>query len=135
MPGCSIAAEKNNVIFVLFGQFAEKYICAIGIAIRQYKKKTIPGNWFNSPVSISVFPYMMARNSRSGPFLAPTILGLIDPAKSSLILKHQPDFFLIVENFLQFRDSDVNFFEEAMTSSLAFFGCLLRGMTFLQPLR
>jgi hypothetical protein len=29
--------------------------------------------------------------------------------------------------------SNVNFFEASITSSLAFFGCLLRGITFRQP--
>ena len=100
MPGCSIAAEKNNVILVLFGQLTKKYIHTIGIAIRQYKEKSIPGERFNSSVSISVFPYMMARDSRSDSLLTPTILGLVDPTKASLILKHQPYLFLIVENFL-----------------------------------
>ena len=35
----------------------------------------------------------------------------------------------------QFTDGGFNFFEVSMTSSLAFLGCLLRGMTFLQPCR
>ena len=50
----------------------------------------------------------------------------IDSAKASFILKHSPNFFLIVENFLQLCDSGVNFFEVSMTSSLALFGCRLR---------
>ena len=75
---------------------------------------------------------MVAGNRRSKTFLTPAVFWLVDPSKSRFILKHQSN---IVENFSQFCDSGVNFFEAAMTSSPAFFGCLLRGITFLQPCR
>ena len=84
------------------------------------------------PIGITVLTDMMARNTWPESLFAPAILRLVDPSKASLILEHQADTLLIVENF-QFFDASVNFFEVSMTSSLAFFGCLLRGITFLHP--
>ena len=76
---------------------------------------------------------MMAWYGGTYAFLAPTILWLIDPSETGLVLKHQVNGFFSVENFVQFLDFGVNFFEVSMTSSLAFFGCLLRGITFRHP--
>jgi len=77
----------------------------------------------------------MAGNSRPQTGKTPAIFWLVDPSESGLILKHQahPAGGKFVENFGQFSDSIVNFFEASITSSLALFGCLLRGMTFRQP--
>lgn len=66
------------------------------------------------------------------PFLTPAIPGLIDTAKSSFILEHQTNLLPPVDNF-QFFYGVVNFFEAAISSSLAFLGCLLRGITFRHP--
>ena len=78
---------------------------------------------------------MMAWYRGTYAFLAPTILRLIDPSEAGLVLKHQTDAFFSVENFVQLLDFGVNFFEVAMTSSLAFFGWRLLGMIFLHPCR
>ena len=75
---------------------------------------------------------MMARNGWSIAFRTPAVFRLVDPPEACLILKHESDLTWPVENFCQFVDSAVNFFEVAMTSSLAFFGCLLLGITFRQ---
>jgi hypothetical protein len=78
---------------------------------------------------------MTARNRGAITFHTPTIFGLVNSPKAGLVLKHETDFSRLVENFHQFMDSGVNFFEVAMTSSLAFFGCLLLGITFRQSWR
>ena len=78
---------------------------------------------------------MMAWHGGTYAFLTPAILWLIDPSETSLVLKHQVNDFFSVENFVQLLEFGVNFFEVSMTSSLAFFGCLLRGITFRHPCR
>ncbi len=97
------------------------------------KEKGISGQWFYGAVCIPVFPDMMAGNRRANSFSAPALFWLVDSPKTCFILKHQPDGFFFVENFRQFCDSCVNFFEVSMTSSLAFLGCRLLGITFRQP--
>ncbi len=76
---------------------------------------------------------MVTWNARSDAFFTPTIFGLIDTTKTGFILEHKPYLSTTVENLLQFFDFGVNFFEVSMTSSLAFWGCLLLGIIFLQP--
>ena len=77
---------------------------------------------------------MMAGYTGTDAFLTPTVFWFIDPAKSSFILEQQTNFLAAVDNF-QFFYCGVNFFEAAISSSLALFGCLLRGMTFRHPCR
>ena len=75
---------------------------------------------------------MMAGHTGTDTFLAPAVFWLVDASKSSFILEHQTIFLAAVDNF-QFFYFGVNFFEAAISSSLAFLGCLLRGMTFRHP--
>ena len=90
-------------------------------------------------IGISVLPYMVARHAGAGSFFTPAVFGLVDPSETSFILEHQAHFStsssVIVDFCLQFLHFFFNFFEVTITSSLAFFGCLLRGITFLQPCR
>lgn len=86
-------------------------------------------------VSVAVLTDMMARNLWPYSFPAPAMLGLIDPSKAGFILKHQPNLFTALENFLQFTDSSVNFFEASTASRSALFGCLLLGSFFDHPCR
>lgn len=76
---------------------------------------------------------MAARYRGSNSLAAPAVFRLIDPSETRLILKHEPNLSGAVDNFRQFSDSGVNFFEESISSGDALFGCLLRGMTFLHP--
>ena len=105
------------------------------VAIRKYKEISIAGYGVYSSVSVAVLTDVMAWNPRSYPFPAPAVLGLVDPSKARLILEHQPNLFVAVENFLQFMDSSVNFFEASTASGSALFGCLLLGSFFDHPCR
>ena len=80
------------------------------VAIRQYEKIAVTGYRVYRAVSVTVLTNMVAWNSRSDAFSAPTMLGLVDPSKAGLILKHQPNSLGIVEDFFHFLDSRVNFF-------------------------
>ena len=88
---------------------------------------------------LSVLPYMAAMHAGTGPFFTPAVFRLVDPSETSFILKHQTHFSTIssaiVDFRLQFLHFFFDFFEVSMTSSPAFFGCLLRGIAFLQPCR
>lgn len=86
-------------------------------------------------IGIPVFPNMVTWNAGSDAFFAPAVLGMVDAAEACLILEHKAHFSTAPVEILQFADGGFNFFEVSMTSSLAFLGCLLRGMTFLQPCR
>jgi len=105
------------------------------VTIRKYEEIPITRYRVDSSVSVAVLTDMVARNPRPYPFPAPAMLGLVDPSKASLILKHQPNPFAAVENFSQFMDSSVNFFEASTASGFALFGCLLLGSFFDHPCR
>ena len=133
MPCGTITAEKDNIIWILFCQTRQKEIHTIGITTRHNPKAGFSRQRFYSTVYISIFPYMMARDRGTYSFLTPTIFWLIDSTKACFILEHKPYFS--VGRKLYFFDFGFNFFEVAMTSSLAFFGCLLLGITLRHPWR
>ena len=139
MPGRTITAEQAQVILELFGQCLQKNVGADGIAVWQHQKAAFTGSRLNGSIGVAIFADMMAWNRRPDALFAPTVFGFIDPSETSLILKHQAHFSTVsttsVEFFLQFLHFFFNFFEVAMTSSLAFFGCLLRGITLRHPFR
>ena len=72
---------------------------------------------------------MVAGHTGTDPFPAPAVFWLVDPAKSGFILEHKADFPGVVDK-LKFLYCGVNFFEAAISSSLAFLGCLLRASPF-----
>ena len=88
MPGSTIATQQNYIFRIFLGKFLEKDIHAHSVAIRHDQKAWITGQRLHRTIGVTVFPNMMAWDSRSAPFLAPTILGFVDPTKSSFILKH-----------------------------------------------
>ena len=133
MPCSSIAAHQNGILGKLFGQFPQKQIHARSIAIGHNKKTGFTCKRLNRTIGISVFPNMVAWNAGSDAFLTPAVFWLVNSAKTCLILEHKAHFSTSLVEIFQFFDSDINFFEVSMTSSLAFLGCLLRGMIFLQP--
>ena len=139
MPSCPITAKQDQVILELFGQWLQKNVRADSITVWQYQEAVFTGSWFNSPISIAIFADMMAWNRRPDTLFAPAVFGFIDSSKTCLILEHQAHFSTvsttIVDFFVQFLDFFFNFFEDSMSSSLAFFGCLLRGITFRHPCR
>ncbi len=105
------------------------------IAVWKNEEAALAGYGINSTVSIAVLADMVAWNTGTDTFPTPTMLWLIDTAKARFILEHEPNSFGIVENFGQFMDSGVNFFEASIASGAALFGCLLLGSFLLQPWR
>ena len=105
------------------------------VTVGKYEEIPITGYGVYRSVSVTVLSDMVAWNPWTYTFSAPAMLGLVDPSKASLILKHQPNPLGTVENFLQFLDSSVNFFEASTASGLALFGCLLLGNFFDHPCR
>ena len=97
-------------------------------------KEGIPCLRFHGPESVAVLANMMAGHRGAHTFPAPAVFRLVNSSEARLILEHQsyPPFF--VDNF-QLRDFFVNFFEDSMSSALAFLGCRLRGITFRQLCR
>lgn len=134
MPCGTIAAKQNHIIRILPRQLLEEKIHTHRIALWQDKKAAFARERFHCSIDIAVFPYMVTGNTGANPFLAPAVFGFVNASKTCLILKHQP-YLLIRVVFFQFLDGRVNFFEDSMSSSLAFLGCLLRGMTFRHPCR
>ena len=111
----------------------QKDIHAICIAIWENEKATVTRYRLNRTIGIAILTNMMAGYTRTDPFSTPAMLWLIDSPKTCFVLKHKPNSFGIVENFGQFMDSEVNFFEESIASGPALFGCLLLGSFLLQP--
>ena len=140
MPGGSITYQDYFILEKLLGQLCQEYIHTTRIAIRHNPKGGIACYRFHSTIYIPVFSDMMTGNMWPVAFAAPTVFGLIDSAKSRFILKHQPNFtfwlfaicsYLVSQNcYLSF-----NFFEASIASSLALFGCWLRGIIFRHPCR
>ena len=117
----------------------EKEIHTNSITVWHDQKAALSGGRLDCTVGIAVFPDVMTGDQRTNALLTPAVFGLVDSPETSFILEHQAHFstaFTAVVDFLiQFVYFFFNFFEAAMTSSLAFFGCLLRGITFRQPCR
>ena len=93
MPCSTVTAKKNNIIWILFRKFFEKNVHADRVAVWHDQKTRFACKRFNSTVNVPVLSNMMARDRRSNTFFAPAIFGFINPPKTSLILKHETDFF------------------------------------------
>ena len=139
VPSGTVAAKENDVVRILLCQETQKEIHANCITVWHNQEAALPGGWLYSPIGITIFSDVMTGNRWTDTLWAPAIFGLVDPPKACFILEHQTYFstvsIVIVDFFLQFSHFFFNFFEVAMTSSLAFFGCLLRGITFRHPCR
>lgn len=139
MPCGAVTAKENDVIRILLSQVAQEEIHTNCITVWHNQETTFPSDRLDSSIDIAVFPDVMAGNRWTNTFWTPAEFGLVDPPKTRFILEHQAYFSTIstaiVDFFFQFAYFFFNFFEVAMTSSLAFFGCLLRGITFRQPCR
>ena len=133
MPCSSIAAHQNGILWKLLGYLPQKQIHTYRIAIGHDKKTGFTSQWLDRTIGISVFPNMVAWNAGPDAFLAPAVFRLVDPSEACFVLEHKAHFSTAPVEVFQFTDGGFNFFEVSMTSSLAFLGCLLRGMTFLQP--
>ena len=133
MPSSAIATHQNGILRKLSGHFKQKQIHTRSIAIGHDKKTGFTSQRLDRTISISVFPNMVARNAGSDTFFTPTVFWLVNSAKAGFILEHKAHFSTALVEIFQHSDFCFNFFEVSMTSSLAFWGCLLQGMTFLQP--
>ena len=134
MPRSTIAAKQNDIIRILLRQVLEEKIHTHCVALRHDKKTTIACERLYCSKGITILPYMVAGNTRTAPFLAPTVFRFVDSSKPCFILKHQP-YVLVTVVFFQFLDRRVNFFEDSISSLLAFLGCLLRGIILRHPCR
>ena len=139
MPCGAVTAKENDVVRILLCQVAQEEIHANGITVWHDQETALPSDRLDGTVSIAIFPDVVTRDRRTNTLWTPAELGLVDPSKARFILEHQAHFSTvstaIVDFFFQFSYFFFNFFEATMTSSLAFFGCLLRGITFRQPCR
>lgn len=134
MPCGAIATKQNNIIRILLRQLLEKKVHTHRVALCHDKKAAFACERFYCSIDIAVFPYMVTGNTWTYPSLAPAVFGLVNTSKACLILKHQSYVLLRVGSF-QLLDRSINFFEDAISSSLAFLGCLLRGITLRHPCR
>ena len=135
MPGRSITDEHNGIVWVFCGQVIQKDIHANCVAVWKNPEAAITRYRINSTVSVSVLSDMMARHTRANPLLTPAMLRFVNTTETCFVLKPEPDSFGVVENFGQFMDSGIHFFEASIASGAALFGCLLLGCFLLQPWR
>ena len=124
MPDSASTAKQNDIVRELVGQFPQKQIHAYRITIGHDQEAGFTGQRFHRSIGVSVLPYMVAGHTGTGPLCAPAVFGLVDSSETSFILEHQTHFSTIssaiVDFHLQFPHFFFNFFEVAMTSSLAF---------------
>ena len=117
----------------------KKEIHTNGITGREDQEAVLPRDRLDSAVGITVFPDVVAGDRWAETLWTPAVFGPVDPPETCFILEHQSHFptisTRILDFFLHFLHILVNFFEVSMTSSLAFLGCWLRGMTFRHPCR
>lgn len=135
MPCRAVAHKNDHIVRIRRGQMLQKDVHARCVAVGQDQKRGLSCQRLYCSIHIPVFPNMMAWNRWADAFPAPAILWLIDAAETRFILKHQSDSLAIVENFSQFCDAIVNFFEASTASWSALFGCLLLGIFFSHPCR
>ena len=132
VPCCAVATQQNDVIRILLGQIPQKHIHADCIALGKHQKEVLSRPGLHSSKGIVILPDVVTGHTGAHTFFAPAVFGFVDPSEACFILEHQTDFFVAVDNF-QLLDSGLNFFEASIVSSLAFLGCLLRGMILRQP--
>ncbi len=135
MPCRSITDEHNVIVWIFCGQVLQKEIHTNCIAVWKNEEAAITRYRVNSTVNVAILTNMMAGHTGTDPFSTPAMLWLIDSAETCFILEHEPYSFGIVENFGQFMNSGINFFEASIASGVALFGCLLLGSFLLQPWR
>ena len=134
VPCCTVAAQQDDIVRVFFGQIPQKNIHADGIALRKHQKEVVSRQRFHSTKGIVILPDVVTGHTGAHPLFTPAVFRLVNPTEACFILEHQPNYFAAVDNF-QFFDSGLNFFEASIVSSLAFLGCLLRGMILRHPWR
>lgn len=134
MPCSTVTAKQDDIIRIFLGQLLQKDTHADSIAIRHNQKMSVTCQRLHRSVSITVLSDMMAGHTGTDSLLAPAIFRLVDPAKSCFVLEHKTDVLAAVDNG-KILYCSVNFFEAAISSSLAFLGCLLRGITLRHPCR
>lgn len=132
MPGSAVTDENDHIFWISSGQLTKEYSHTGSIAIRHYQKETLAVHRINCAVCIPVFTDMMTWNRWSNTFCTPASSRFIDSSKASLVLKHQTDFLAWVLACCLLYGS-FYFFEAAIVSSSAFFGCRALGITFRHP--
>ena len=115
VPHGSVTYQQDLVIWIRLGQFREKYIHTICIAVGKHQEETVSVLRFHSPVYIAVFADVVAWNRWPLSLPAPAALWLIDAPKARFILKHQPYVLAgVLGNY--FGVLSFNFFEESCSS-------------------
>lgn len=82
VPCGTVATEENDVIWILLHQVAQEKVHANCIAVWQDQETALPGNRFDSPVGITIFPDVMTRNRWADALWAPAEFGLVNPPKA-----------------------------------------------------
>ena len=116
VPCRTITAKQNNIISIFFGQLLQKDIHADSIAIGQDEKVPIACQRLHCAVGITVLTDMMAGHTGTDTVPTPTVFWLVDPAKSSFILKHKTDGLALVDNS-KLLYCGINFFVQIASAS------------------
>ncbi len=132
MPCSPITDNNYDVIWICRFKLIHKDLHAFCIAVRHDEKETFSIYWINRAIYIAVFSNVVTRYCWTSPLWTPTVFRFIDSSETSFILKENPDPFSWVlgrqNPYIVF-----NFFEAAIASSSAFFGCLALGITLRHP--
>ena len=115
VPHCSVTYQQDLVIWIRLGQFREKHIHTICIAVGKHQEETLSVLRFHSPVYIAVFADVVAWNRWPLSLPAPAALRLVDASEARFILKHQPYVLAGVLEYY-FGVLRFNFFEESCSS-------------------
>ena len=136
VPGSAVAAKDDLIVRKSPGQLLQEQIHADSITVGKNQEAGLTGQGLHRAKGIAVFPDVMTGDTGTDTLFTPAVSGLVDPAKARLILKHKTDIFpFCFSRFSYFFHKIVNFFEDSISSSPAFFGCRLRGITFRHPCR
>lgn len=137
MPGSTVTDEEDFIVWVFFRQFFQENFHTGSITVRHDQKEGITCHRLCCSICVPILPNVMTRHVWPYPFLAPAVFRLVNPAKACFILEHQAQFAVQPIPYFgsQFHDLRLNFFEASIASSLALFGCWLRGITFRHPCR
>ena len=118
MPGRTITAKEDQVIFELFRQCLQKNVDADGIAVWQHQEAALSSGRLDCTVGIAVFPDVMAWNRRTNALFAPAVFGFIDPTETRFILEHQAHFSTVSTTIVDFFPQFFHFiFKEGLIKS------------------
>ena len=88
MPCGAVTAKENNIIRIIVPIIASMIDSCMPYCSKAGSESILASQRLYRSIGIAILPDMVARHTGTNPFFTPAVLWIVDPPKSSLILKH-----------------------------------------------